>query len=69
MATTRNGLVKRQPRDKTLRRPVDRPAPPASPTSPPADIGERSPGEVRSMLNAFRSGVQRGEQERRDEPQ
>jgi signal transduction histidine kinase len=68
MATTRNGLTKRQPRDKTLRRPVDRPAPPP-PTSPAADVGERTPGEVRSMLNAFRSGVHRGEQKRTDEPQ
>ncbi|MGH3387833.1 MAG: sensor histidine kinase [Actinomadura sp.] len=69
MATTRNGLVKRQPRDKTLRRPVDRPAPPPPPGYPPGDAAERSPGEVRSMLDAFRSGVQRGEQTRGDEPQ
>lgn len=69
MATTRNGLVKRQPRDRTLRQPLDRPTAPVPPNSPPADIGERSPSEVRSMLDTFRSGVQRGEQKRTDEPQ
>jgi hypothetical protein len=66
MATTRNGLVKRQPREKTRARPA---GPTVPPPAPPAAEGERTPSEVRSMLNAFRSGVHRGEQIRTDEPQ
>jgi signal transduction histidine kinase len=66
LATTRNGLVKRQPRENALRRPARPPGPPA----PSAPAGpERSPDEVRSMLNAFRSGVQRAEQRNNGEPQ
>ena len=63
METTRNGLVKRQPKEKRRPRPTGQPPPP-----PPAEE-ERTPDEVRSMLNAFRSGVHRGEQKRPDEPQ
>jgi signal transduction histidine kinase len=63
MATTRNGLVKRQPREATLRRPA-RPAAPSAPAGP-----ERSPDQVRSMLNTFRSGVQRAEQRNNGGPQ
>jgi signal transduction histidine kinase len=66
MATTRNGLAKRQPRDKSTRRPAAAPAPPVPPAPQGGDAGDRSPTEVRSMLNAFRSGVQRGEQARRE---
>ncbi|MCW2889969.1 MAG: hypothetical protein JWL58_6831, partial [Streptosporangiaceae bacterium] len=62
-ATTRNGLVKRQPREGTLRRPARAPAP-VAPMEP-----ERSPDEVRTMLNTFRSGVQRAEQRNNGEPQ
>jgi len=65
MATTRNGLVKRQPREKARARPA---GPPVLPPHPPAAGGGRTAGEVRSMLNAFRSGVHRGEHRRADEP-
>ncbi|MGI8336896.1 hypothetical protein ACRYCC_43735, partial [Actinomadura scrupuli] len=63
-ATTRNGLVKRQPREGALRRPARPPAPAPPPAEP-----ERSPDEVRTMLNAFRSGVQRAGQGTTGEPQ
>ncbi|MDX6434725.1 MAG: hypothetical protein QOE54_7091, partial [Streptosporangiaceae bacterium] len=56
-------LVKRQPREGTLRRPARAPAP-VAPMEP-----ERSPDEVRTMLNTFRSGVQRAEQRNNGEPQ
>jgi signal transduction histidine kinase len=62
MATTRNGLVKRQPKERRAR-------PAGPPPPPPAAEEERTPNEVRSMLNAFRSGVHRGEQRSTDEPQ
>lgn len=77
-ATTRNGLVKRQPREATLRRPVRPPEEPAAPTAatgpagpagPPPAAPARSPSDVRSMLNTFRSGVHRAEQERTGEPE
>ncbi|RAY13880.1 sensor protein [Actinomadura craniellae] len=58
LATTRNGLVKRRPGDRALRRP-------ARPAGSPAPNGvERSPGEVRSMLDDLRSGVRRAQQDR-----
>ncbi|HEX6469573.1 MAG TPA: nitrate- and nitrite sensing domain-containing protein [Streptosporangiaceae bacterium] len=61
-ATTRNGLVKRDRREGNLRRPIrpDQrvPAPAA------ADERKRTPDDVQSMLNTFRSGVHRAEQER-----
>ncbi|MQY05885.1 sensor histidine kinase [Actinomadura macrotermitis] len=56
VATTRNGLAKRRPREGALRRP-QRPAPP--PEHPPHAEPERTPDQVRSMLDAFRSGVHR----------
>ncbi len=58
-ATTRNGLVKRERKAGPPRRPI-RPAAPA----PPADERPRTPSDVQSMLNTFRSGVHRAEQER-----
>jgi signal transduction histidine kinase len=64
METTRNGLVKRQPRENTLRRPERAPAPP-----PPPVKEEGPPRDVRSMLNAFRSGIQSGEHKGTGEPQ
>jgi signal transduction histidine kinase len=67
MATTRNGLVKRQPRENTLRRPARPPTRPPAPS--PQATPERSPDEVRSMLNTFRSGVHRAEQRNPGEPQ
>ena len=66
MATTRNGLVKRQPREKTHARPA---GPTVPPPPPPAAEAERTPSEVGAMLNVFRSGVHRGEHRRTDEPQ
>ena len=66
MATTRNGLVKRQPREKTRARPA---GPAVPPPPPPAAEAERTPSEVGAMLDAFRSGVHRGEHRRTDEPQ
>jgi signal transduction histidine kinase len=63
LTTTRNGLVKRQPRQAALRRPARPPVPPA-PAGP-----ERSPDEVRTMLNNFRSGVQRAEERHTGEPE
>lgn len=57
--TTRNGLVKRQGRRaQTTPRP-------AAPAGAPA-VPERSPAEVRSMLESFRGGVHRAEQRRTD---
>jgi signal transduction histidine kinase len=60
---TANGLAKRPPRgaDARLRRP-ERPAP--TEPAPP----HRTPGEVQSMLTNFRSGYQRAEQARHNEP-
>jgi signal transduction histidine kinase len=66
MATTRNGLVKRQPREKTRARPA---GPAVPPPPPPAAEAERTPSEVGAMLDVFRSGVHRGEHRRTDEPQ
>jgi anti-sigma regulatory factor (Ser/Thr protein kinase) len=55
-ATTRNGLVKRQPRQHLPRRP-DRKARSEVPPKAP----RRSPDEVQSMLNSFRAGFLQGE--------
>ncbi|MFI6096997.1 nitrate- and nitrite sensing domain-containing protein [Lentzea sp. NPDC051213] len=60
--TTRNGLVKRNPRNKTIEA---RPNPPR-----PAHVAveERSPEEVRTMLTRFRSAHQRGTDEIEESP-
>jgi hypothetical protein len=61
---TRNGLVKRQPKHRggNASRPSATPAaPPSRPTSD-SPVKDRTPSEVSSMLSAFRSGHQRGEQ-------
>ncbi|MFC5744574.1 nitrate- and nitrite sensing domain-containing protein [Actinomadura rugatobispora] len=60
VATTRNGLVKRRPREQPLRRPVR----PREAPSRPADDPARRPDEVRSMLNDFRAGVHRAAERR-----
>lgn len=57
--TTRNGLVKRTPQSRTLRRPIR----PADNGAPAVEEQTRTPSDVRSMLNSFRAGVQRGEQD------
>ncbi|MCW2937915.1 MAG: hypothetical protein JWN00_900 [Actinomycetia bacterium] len=57
-ATTRNGLVKRQRTATVPRRPPPREQAGGDPEP------HRSPGEVRSMLDNLRSGVQQAEQER-----
>ncbi|WP_116022609.1 sensor histidine kinase [Thermomonospora umbrina] len=56
-ATTENGLVKRRRREGggALRRPI-------RPAAPPSAQRDRSPHEVRSMLDALRDGVRNGSQ-------
>jgi hypothetical protein len=55
---TRNGLIKRQARARTVA-----PRPTAPPRQPDRETAphDRTPAEVSSMLAAFRSGHQRGE--------
>jgi Nitrate and nitrite sensing/Histidine kinase-, DNA gyrase B-, and HSP90-like ATPase len=53
---TRNGLVKR-----TARRQLTSPPPGPGTVAAPAAVIERQPGEVRSMLSAFRDGTRRAE--------
>jgi hypothetical protein len=56
---TRNGLVKRTPRKATTAAP-DTPAPRREPVDE-RSVQERSPGDVRAMLAAFRAAHRRGE--------
>ncbi|WP_170201594.1 sensor histidine kinase [Actinocorallia herbida] len=67
--TTRNGLLKRQPRTPGTRRAgaAQRPATPEQPR-PPARP-ERTPGEVRQMLDSFRLGYNNADTRTGDEPQ
>ncbi|MEV0710675.1 sensor histidine kinase [Nocardia aurea] len=56
---TRNGLVKRVKRNRGAAAPAARPMPPRPPSTP---VPDRSPDEVRGMLSAFRTGMQKGVQ-------
>jgi signal transduction histidine kinase len=58
--TTRNGLVKRIPRNKTDE------ARPNPPRPAPVAVDKRSPEEVRTMLTQFRSAHQRGAHEKEE---
>ncbi|WP_344824541.1 sensor histidine kinase [Actinocorallia longicatena] len=65
--TTRNGLLKRQPKAAGTRRAGSRPPQPEQPR-PPAGP-DRTPAEVRSMLDNFRSGFHSTEHVNGREPQ
>ncbi|WP_216911143.1 sensor histidine kinase [Nocardia noduli] len=56
---TRNGLVKRVKRNRGAAAPAARPMPPRPPSTP---VPDRSPDEVRGMLSAFRTGMQKSVQ-------
>ena len=58
--TTRNGLVKRGPRNQTAE------ARPNPPRPSPVAVDKRSPEEVRTMLTQFRSAHQRGVDEKEE---